>query len=1340
MNPLPKCLCAAVLSILSLCVERGWAAGPVVINEIHYDPPDRTSLEEFVELHNTSTEVVDLSGWYFAGGIDYTFPAGTRIDPGEFLVVALNPENLVKKFGLTRLLGPFEGYLSSEGERIVLRNARGGKEDEVGYDVGFPWPVDSAGDGSSMELIHPSLDNDLGGSWRASTGSRRLPLERTSIVPSQDPSWRMRKGTSEASTPPTAWRELGFVEDETWTTVQPVIGYADGDDKTVLDDMMNGYSTIYLRHKFTIDSPAEIPPELRLLLWIDDGAIVWINGKDAGRYKVSLGEKPYNAVAQVHEATRWEEMIIKNAPQFLRVGENVLAIHAINQNVANDDFSFDADLVIPARSELPPEPSPGLENSIYGENAPPQIRQVAPDTPQPKADEPFVINAKVTDPDGVAAVALRYQVVLPGKFIPAELALAAAELMSRPTQARKLNPAFEDPASWIEVAMADDGKGVDVTAADGIYSCAIPAQKTRTLVRYRIRAADTKGLSVDVPYADDPSLNFACFVYSGVPPYKTTRLTVHPEGVGFEYPAEALTKAPVYFLIARSQEITECIGYNGAFQIPKGNEAARDAFNWEGAFVYEDKVYDHIHFRLRQANDRYGGAGKRSWRFRFNKGNHLEARDMQGRRYPTRWRTLNTGKMFDNKGVGNFGLTEALNEFLWNTAGAPAPFSHLFHFRVVKDLDEAPANATGQHLGDFWGMALALEDYDPRFLDAHGLEDGNLYKLKDGVFTGNDLKRNQGRFGLKTDADFQNIRANLRSNRPVAWLDQHVNYEQWYPYHTVVEAIRHYDFVPADSHSKNRAWYFEPAEGSPMGRLWTLPWDADASWGPNWNDGIDYSTQAISAGTDKAPFRIAYRNFIREFRDLLWREEDIHALIDELAAPIVELAKADRDRWRGAPATAGSQDFGTMEAKIVDMKRFAFVTWSGPSGPTVPAGGRAKHLDNLSIAEGDAAAIPKTPIVMSKSPAGFPIDELVFETSPFSDAQGEGTFAALKWRVAEVTDPKAPAFDPEKPRILEWNAVWESDELTAFSAEVRIPLGRVLPGHTYRTRAKMKDTTGRWSHWSAPVEFAAAPPLKPIAQQASLRITELMYNPLDGGDIEFVELQNIGDAAVDLRGVRFDGGIDFEFSGGAVTSLGPGEFVVVVKNRSAFESSYDASGIKIAGEFEGKLDNGGDEVRLYFGEELGILIFEYDDAWHPTTDGQGYSLVVADARAPVDRWSLLTGWKPSAEIGGSPGRAEGGSGGGGRQIVGDLNQDAKLDITDPIVLLGHLFLSTPVPLPCGDSLDAPGNRALLDMNGDRLIDLSDAVYGLNYLFLGGAPPSLGTGCVRIEGCPNSCTP
>ena len=1299
----------------------------VVINEIHFDPPDKTRLEEFIELFNASAGATDLSGWYFSEGISFRIPAGTVLGPGEFLIVAESPEKFVASFGPARVVGPFEGHLSNEGERVVLREASGLKIDEVDYGVGFPWPAASAGDGSSMELLHPLLDNDLGGSWRASLGSRELPDTRIVLLPAADDGWRYRKGTSEASDPVSAWRAVDFIEDGSWIGGRTPIGFAGDGANTILDDMLSGYTSVYLRRPFAL-SAEDIPPYLKLRVYVDDGCIVWLNGVELARPHMTPGEKAFDALGRSTEA-RWEEFLIPGARSILAAGPNLLAVHAFNSAITNSDFTIDVELVVPARSELPPAPSPALENTVHSTTAPPQVRQVSQVAPEPRSGEPIVITAKVTDPQGVAAVSMKYQIVLPGRYIPAFLAHEPSVLMARPLDPLPPNPAFEDPANWTAAPLRDDGEAPDEAAGDGIFTGVVPPQANRTLVRWRITASDTGGSEVTVPYADDPSLNFACFVYDGVPPYQASKASVHPAGPGHIYPVEVMTSLPVYHLITRNEEIQRCVAYNGAWQIPKSNERARDAFNWEGAFIYEGQVYDHIHYRLRQANDRYGGAGKRSWRFRFNRGNYFRAKDQRGVEYPTRWRTLNTGKMVDNLRVGNFGVTETLNDDLWNRVGVAAPYMHTFHFRVVDGVDETPAGVNGQYLGDFWGMALAIEDFDPRFLEAHGLPDGNLYKLKDGVFTGNDLKRNQGRYAVTTDADFQNIRNQLRPAKDAAWLNAHVRYEKWYPYHTVVEAVRHYDFVPADSHSKNRAWYFEPAEGAPFGLLWTLPWDHDASWGPNWNSGIDYSTQAIFGSPPKPDFKRDYRNTIREFRDLVWQEEALHAMIDDLAAAIAPFTPADRDRWRAAPAEAGNQDFGTLEAKIADMKRFAFVSWSGGSGPAVGPGGRAKHLENLANAEGDATAIPATPIATYTGPAHFPADGLTFEASAFSDAQGNA-LAAVRWRLGEITPPGTP-WNPSVARVYEYPAVWESEDLPGpQQGPITIPLTALEAGERYRVRVKMMDETGRWSHWSAPVEFTAGTPDNSVPVRDALRVSEIHYNPLEGGDLEFIELVNTGTSPIDLAGVRFTEGIEFTFPT-ETTLLGPGEYIVIVKSIALFDQRPDAAGVRIAGEYGGKLDNEGDEIAFQLGEGLPIQRFTYSDIWYPETDGRGPSLVIVDATASPERWSLKDGWRPSAEPHGSPGRAD--SLPEGLQLPGDVNQDSKLDMTDAIVLLGHLFLGSPTDLPCAD-----GGLGLADAAADGKLDMTDAIHVLRYLFLSGSPPGLGTECVPLPGCPAAC--
>jgi hypothetical protein len=262
-----------------------------------------------------------------------------------------------------------------------------------------------------------------------------------------------------------------------------------------------------------------------------------------------------------------------------------------------------------------------------------------------------------------------------------------------------------------------------------------------------------------------------------------------------------------------------------------------------------------------------------------------------------------------------------------------------------------------------------------------------------------------------------------------------------------------------------------------------------------------------------------------------------------------------------------------------------------------------------------------------------------------------------------------------------------------------------------------------------------------------LRITELMYDPppppsgspYGRGDFEFIELENIGETPLDLAGIRLAGGVEFDFDSGALARLFPGELVLVVRNLQAFATRYNIAFLNIAGEYRGGLSKYGELLRLEGPAGEPILAFEYVPAWHPSTAGEGHSLVIADPRAPAASWGEAAGWRPSLAPLGSPGERESGEPpAGGLQLPGNVNQDQSVDLSDAISILRFLFIGAGAGLPCEGGVDAGGNLALLDLNGDRIVNLSDPVYLLVYLFRGGPPPVLGMGCVRIAGCPEAC--
>ena len=128
--------------------------------------------QEWIELYNrSSTETINLSGWQFAEAIDYVFPAGTLIAPGEYLVVANDAAELSAKYPLIRVLGDFSGGLNNNNDRIVLIDAVGNTADEVHYYENGRWASAADGDGSSLELRNPDADNGIGEAWSASDES-----------------------------------------------------------------------------------------------------------------------------------------------------------------------------------------------------------------------------------------------------------------------------------------------------------------------------------------------------------------------------------------------------------------------------------------------------------------------------------------------------------------------------------------------------------------------------------------------------------------------------------------------------------------------------------------------------------------------------------------------------------------------------------------------------------------------------------------------------------------------------------------------------------------------------------------------------------------------------------------------------------------------------------------------------------------------------------------------------------------------------------------------------------------------------------------------------------------
>lgn len=142
----------------------------LVLNEIHYNPSavlqGDDELYEFIELLNWGDIQIDLSGWSFSDGIEFVFPEGSSIKPGELVILAVNKSTY--EYLENQVFQITGGRLNNAGEGLCLVDSSGNVVDQVLYDDQLPWPVQADGQGPSMELIDPAGDNSIAGAWGAS--------------------------------------------------------------------------------------------------------------------------------------------------------------------------------------------------------------------------------------------------------------------------------------------------------------------------------------------------------------------------------------------------------------------------------------------------------------------------------------------------------------------------------------------------------------------------------------------------------------------------------------------------------------------------------------------------------------------------------------------------------------------------------------------------------------------------------------------------------------------------------------------------------------------------------------------------------------------------------------------------------------------------------------------------------------------------------------------------------------------------------------------------------------------------------------------------------------------
>lgn len=164
-----RTLSGGVWSALNEAVFTVIARQPLRISEIMYNPLGG-SRYEFIEIENTADVTVFLSGLRFSAGVDFTFPWGAAVGPGEFVVLVSDAEAFASLYPDVAVGGVYRGNLSNAGELLTLSTGQGVPILSFEYDDEGFWPIAPDGMGHSLVLadFESGADLDDPSSWRAS--------------------------------------------------------------------------------------------------------------------------------------------------------------------------------------------------------------------------------------------------------------------------------------------------------------------------------------------------------------------------------------------------------------------------------------------------------------------------------------------------------------------------------------------------------------------------------------------------------------------------------------------------------------------------------------------------------------------------------------------------------------------------------------------------------------------------------------------------------------------------------------------------------------------------------------------------------------------------------------------------------------------------------------------------------------------------------------------------------------------------------------------------------------------------------------------------------------------
>ena len=510
------------------------------------------------------------------------------------------------------------------------------------------------------------------------------------------------------------------------------------------------------------------------------------------------------------------------------------------------------------------------------------------------------------------------------------------------------------------------------------------------------------------------------------------------------------------------------------------------------------------------------------------------------------------------------------------------------------------------------------------------------------------------------------------------WKDPTTGYRAYIDLNSWIDYHLHQTFVFNVDMLRISAYFYKPRNGKLVqGPLWDFDrafadgGGDDRGFNPRrWRSGVgDQGTDEFNPNcsmfcnpwygklfTDP-DFWQAWIDRYQALRKSVYSLSNIYARIDYYGNRVREATTREYARWRGS-----GQSDTTPRSGYYSGDGFAYTfpapgTWQGEIDC-------AKNWFSNRVDFMDSQFL--NPPVFNSGGGPFPPGFTLNITAPTRETN------STIYYTLDGTDPRLPG------GLISPNALSSLNTATiTLTRNARVVARDYNTAHHNLTGPNNPPLNSFWSGPTAATFITSTPPLA---------ITEVMYDPAppatgtnDNDAFEFIELKNGGSADLNLAGIRFTNGIDFTFTAtNAITHLGPGQYCVLVSDLAAFRSRYP-NVTNVAGQYTGRLNNGGDRLYLEGALKEPILDFRYDPNWYPATQGLGFSLVIRNENAPFYTWTNSASWRASAVVGGSPGRADPAP----ANIIPVVINEALTHTDPPQVDAIELYNPTTTPAPIG---------------------------------------------------------